>query len=244
MSSMKYIEEFKAALENYEPSPATVDMLRQVKFVLLAAPTGSGRNTIINELLKTGHYYYVVSDTTRLPRTNNGVMETNGVHYWFRSEDELLRDIQAGKFLEAAIIHNQQVSGISARELARAGSEGRIAVTDMEVVGVDAVLRSKPDTIALFILPPSFEEWQHRLRGRGEMPVDELKRRMESAVKEFKAALSRPYYKFILNDTIADASEQVHKIAFMGEVDLVQQQAHRVLAENLYSKTVAYLDSL
>jgi len=84
-------------------------LLQQTKFVPLVAITSSGRNTLIRELLKTGEYHFIVSDTTRKPRTNDGVMEQSGVEYWFRDEDEVLQDVKDGKFLEAAVIHSQQV---------------------------------------------------------------------------------------------------------------------------------------
>ena len=82
--------------------------------------TAGGRNTIIDQLLKSGDFHYIISDTTRHKRANNGVMEQDGREYWFRSEDEILADLKAGNFLEAAIIHNQHVSGISIRELKKA----------------------------------------------------------------------------------------------------------------------------
>src|SRR3546814_14273785 len=98
-----------------------------------------------------------VSDTSRKPRVNDGIPEQNGVEYWFRSEAEILNDLKAGKFLEAAIIHNQQVSGISIRELQRVGDEGKIAITDIEIVGVHNLIQAKPYATAFFVLPPIFE---------------------------------------------------------------------------------------
>src|SRR5690606_6936572 len=113
----------------------------------------------------------------------------NGNEYWFRTEQEMLEDLEAGRFLEAAVIHNQQVSGTSIRELAKASGSGKIAVADVEIVGAHNIVQKKPDTFVLFILPPSFEEWMKRLDGRGEMPLDEKRRRMSSAIKEFTAAI-------------------------------------------------------
>src|SRR5665213_1025428 len=99
------IAEFRTALEGYHLSKAALQTLSQTELVLLVAPSSTGRNTIIWELLKIGDYHFVVSDTTRKPRVNDGLLEQSGREYWFRSEQEVLTDIQQGKYLEAAIIH-------------------------------------------------------------------------------------------------------------------------------------------
>lgn len=241
---LEHLTEFKELLKEYKPSPESLALVEDSTLVLLAAPTSVGRNTIISEVLKSDNYSYLVSDTTREPRTNNGIKETNGTEYWFRPEDEVLADVRAGKFLEAAVIHEQQVSGINIRELEKAHARGKIAITDVEVQGIDTIVAAKPNTIAIFVLPPSFEEWQQRLAGRGEMDPAEVKRRMASAIKEFAAALECPYYKFIINDTIPHAAEQVHNLALGGAVDPRQQAALRDLAEQLYTQTVAYTERL
>src|SRR5699024_8737685 len=128
-------------------------LLARTRLVLLVGPSSSGRNTVINELLKTGKYHAIVSDTTRLPRVNNGIPEENGREYWFRAEADVLHDLQNGSFLEAAIIHKQQVSGISMRELAAAADEGKVAINEIEVVGADNIHAAKPDALFVFMLP-------------------------------------------------------------------------------------------
>jgi len=207
------------------------------------APSSIGRNTLIRELQKTGEYHFIVSDTTRKPRVNDGILEKNGREYWFRSEEEMLNELKAGLFLEAAIIHNQQVSGISIRELEQAHVEGKTAITDIEVVGVHNIMGAKPDAIALFVLPPSFEEWQRRIRDRGEMSSHEYRRRMESAAKELKAAVSEPYYKFVINDNLTEAVKRIHQIVQNGVIDADEQSTARLLAEQLYDKTRAIISN-
>ena len=191
------IDEFREALNGYHLSKAALQTLSQTELVLLVATTSTGRNTIIRQLLKTGDYHFVVSDTTRKPRVNDGLLEQNGREYWFRTENEVLTDIRQGKYLEAAIIHNQQVSGISVRELEKARDEEKIAVADTEVAGAENATKYKPDTIAIFVLPPSFDEWQRRIQHRGTMDPVEFKRRMQSAAKEYAMALEHDYYHFI-----------------------------------------------
>jgi guanylate kinase len=244
MNELVNLQKFQNLLANYQLSKAALQTLSQTQLVLLVAPTSSGRNHLIRELMKTGDYYYIVSDTTRKPRTNDGVMEQSGVEYWFRDEQSVLEDIEGGKYLEAAVIHQQQVSGISIRELQQATDQGKIAITDAEIAGIDNAIRLKPDTLGIFVLPPSFDEWQRRLHHRGDMHPEEYKRRMESAVSEFAAALERPYYKFVINDDVSDAVQQINAIAKLDTYDVERQAAARHLAEQLLLETQILLRNL
>lgn len=101
MNRLRHLPEFAETLSRYRVSEPVIEVLHSFRLVLLSGPSASGRNTIINELLKSGQYVYIVSDTTRRPRVNNGVKETNGVEYWFRSEEQLLDELRHGDFLEA-----------------------------------------------------------------------------------------------------------------------------------------------
>jgi len=244
MNSLDYLVEFQKVLADYRVSAAGKRILRQTKLVLLTAPTSIGRNTIIRQLLRTNQYHFIISDTTREPRVNDGVLERDGEVYWFRSEQEVLRDLQSGQYLEAAIIHNQQVSGISIRELELAQDENKVAITDIEIVGVGNVMAAKPDTMAIFVLPPSFEEWQRRIKRRGHMPPEELRRRLESAAWEYSAALEHEYYHFVINDTVEDAAERIHELASRDTPDKVIQTHARDLAERLYIETQSFLKNL
>ncbi len=244
MNKLKHLAEFQKILAHYRVSEASKRILDQTQLVVMAAATSSGRNTIIRELKKTGEYHFIVSDTTRNPRLNDGVLERDGVTYWFRSEEEVLRDLEEGEFLEASIIHNQQVSGVSIRELERAKDEGKIAISDIEIVGVNNIIKAKPNMLAIFLLPPNFEEWQRRIVGRGSLPKDEVRRRLESAHKEFAAALKHDYYKFIVNDKLSEAVERVHQLARFGQYMPEEQARGRQLAEKLFMETQVFLKSI
>jgi guanylate kinase len=244
MNELVNLQKFQNLLADYQLSKGALQTLSQTQLVLLVAPTSSGRNHLIRELMKTGDYYYIVSDTTRRPRTNDGVMEQSGVEYWFRDEQSVLEDIQGGKYLEAAVIHQQQVSGISIRELQQATDQGKIAITDAEIAGIDNAIKLKPDTLGIFVLPPNFDEWQRRLHHRGDMHPEEYKRRMESALSEFTAALERPYYKFVINDDVSDAVQQINAIAKLDSYDEERQAAARHLAEQLLLETQILLRNI
>lgn len=230
--NLKYYDQFQKTLSNYQVSDRAKEALSSLKLVLMVAPSSTGRNTMIRKLLKTGKYYFIVSDTTRQPQFRDGKMEENGVEYFFRSEEDMLAELKAGEFLEAAIIHEQQVSGISIRELEKAKSHSQTAITDIEIVGMDNVIRAKPDSIAIFLLPPGFEEWQTRLNRRGKMTEEEVKNRLASAAKELEAALGRDYYHFVIADDLNRTVPLVDKIA-NGLTDEAEQQKGRQIAEQL-----------
>lgn len=239
-NQLKHLEDFKQVLRHYEISPTGKELLQKTALALLVAPSGSGRNTIVHELLKTAQFHYIVSDTTRKPRINDGVLEQNGVEYWFRSEAEMLDDLKAGRYLEAAIIHDQQVSGISLREIRKAHKEHKIALTDIEIAGMSTIIAEKPDVHALFVIPPSFSEWMRRLEARGEMPYDEKRRRLRSAEHEFTDALRHSYYKFVLNDTLAHAAKQIQALT-AGEMDADMQNSLYRITEDLLRETRQWL---
>lgn len=242
MNELEHLEDFQQILTNYEVSHTNQKTLHQTTLVLCSAPTATGRNTVIRELVKTGKYYFIVSDTTRKPRINDGVPEQDGVEYWFRSEPEMLADLRAGKFLEAEIIHSQQVSGISIREVAKAQTNHQIAITDADRGGVRLVRKAKPDTICLFFLPPSFEEWQRRVNGRGDMPDKEKHRRFTTAIHELENALANNYYKFVINDVLADAVTKVEAIVTDPQhTNEAEQAKARALAQDILGKTKALL---
>lgn len=241
MNKLQYIAEFTNALADYTLSSSAQKTLSDMRLCLLVAASSSGRNTIIRELLKTGDYHFIVSDTTRQPRENDGVFEQNGREYWFRDEDSMLEDIREGNFLEAAVIHNQQVSGISIRELKKAHDDHKIAITDVEVDGAAHVHRAKPDTHIIFIVPPSFDVWLDRLHLRGQLPEDEVRRRLESATNEFSEAIACDYYKFVVNDDLSEATAKVYEITKRGIVDPNDQSHGRATIETLLKDTDRYL---
>jgi guanylate kinase len=203
---LKHFEEFQEALEGYHMSPRASASLTGLKLVLMLAATSTGRNTIIRHLVKGGNYHYIVSDTTRKPRVNDRIPEENGREYWFRSEEAVLEDLKTGEFLEAEIIHNQQVSGISIRELEKAKQEGKIAITDIDIKGMHNVVKAKADTVAIMLLPPSFEEWQNRLMRRGRMSPPEQARRLQTAYRVFEDGLRNDYYRFVIAENLEQSA--------------------------------------
>lgn len=229
-------DEFTDMLATYQVSPRALESLKSVKLVLLLAASASGRNTLINKLLTTGRYNFIVSDTTRRPRINNGVLEQNGREYWFRSEEQLLNDLKSGELLEAEVIHHQQVSGISMRELEKAALNQKVSITDVDIGGIKRILKAKPDVVAILLLPPSFEEWQHRLSSRGQLHDGEYQRRMQTAAKIFSEALTIKELVVIISDSLERSAKQVDDTVD-GKIDPLAQLKARKLIKTMLEKT-------
>ena len=88
--SLKHKDEFISALEHYAPSQEAIDTLATMPLVILLSVTGGGRNTIINRLVETGRYHFIVSDTTRPAKVRNGELEVDGEAYHFRDEEDVI----------------------------------------------------------------------------------------------------------------------------------------------------------
>jgi guanylate kinase len=242
MAGLQHHQEFQEILSTYHVSDHAKKILQNLRLVLLIAPTSGGRNTIIEHQLKTGRYYFIVSDTTRPPRINDGVPEENGKIYWFRSEEEVLADLRAGEYLEAEIIHNQQVSGISLRELEKAVKEKKIAIKDIELEGMHNILRVKPDTVAIMVVPPSFDEWQKRLSNRGQMTAHEQKNRFQTAQRILQDAHKQDYYHFVVNENMEQSAQLIDAI-IAGKPNPHQGRAIGVI-QHLEERLQEKLDSL
>lgn len=243
-NELAHLDEFRRVLSSYKLSEKLKTDLLKIQFIVLSAPTSVGRNTIAKELLKLDKFHYVVSDTTRHPRVNDGVMEQNGIEYWFKSEDEVLDGLKSGKYLEAAVIHNQQVSGISIDEIEKTYQNKKVAVTDIEIQGVDTYLKAKPDTVAIFVLPPTFEEWMRRIKGRGEMHKSEFKRRLASAIDEFEYAIKSKKFIYLINDTISESVKKIDCLISDCKADMNEQKAGEELAKKLQTDTKSLFSTL
>lgn len=222
---------FEDVLKGYRPSQHACRVLADMPLVLLVGVSASGRNTIVAKLVASGRYNFVVSDTTRKPRINNGVAEREGVEYYFRTEEQVFYDLKMGEYLEAAIIHDQQVSGISIREIERIKYQERIPVADVQTDGVESILSVKPDVHCIFILPPSYSEWMRRLDSRGVMSETEKKRRLKSALDEIRY-IQNGDYLVIVNEDLEKSVRQVRGIVEKGErLPYHHSKAERVVKE-------------
>ena len=242
MNRLLHITDFKEILKNYKPSEESQQLLKKVDLMLLIAPSSTGRNTIISDLVHNGSFKFVVSDTTRNPRTNNGLLEQNGEHYWFKNELDVLEGLRKGMYLEAEIIHSQQVSGISMIELEKAHQTNLTAITDIDLGGIEAILKYKPDAKIVLLLPPTFEEWIKRIKGRGEMSESELSRRLSTALTIFNAGLKNNNFQIIVNDNIDESVNHIKEIAKTSKIIKKKDKSIENIIKELIKDTTSYLE--
>lgn len=206
---LKHKEKFKELLTTYQISDHARKVLHDVEYIVLIGPAASGRNTIINELVAEHDFQQIISDTTRPAKFRDGKMEQHGVNYFFRSEEGMLEDLKAGEFLEAEIIHNQQVSGTSIRELEKAAAAGKPAINEMEFGGAQNVLNAKPDTKVIAVLPPSFDEWRRRFHGREQILEKEFRNRILTAQKVIQLIRRESKIRVVVNDSYQNAALEI-----------------------------------
>jgi guanylate kinase len=174
--------------------------------LVLSSPSGGGKTSIAKNLLQgRDDLGYSVSATTRPMREG----EREGVDYHFVSRAEFIRRREAGEFVESAT-YGGQLYGTLRSEIERLFARGKHAVLDIEVEGARQVRRSFPNSLHLFVLPPSAEVLVGRLRGRNTEPPKVVRGRLARAAAELDAVAEYDYA--IVNDNLVVAVAQVAAI--------------------------------
>ena len=184
-------------------TPAVPEALPS-RLVVLAGPTAVGKGTVAAYV--RAHFPQVwlsVSMTTRHPRPG----EVDGVHYHFVDDAEFDRLVEAGEFLEYAVVHGRAKYGTPRGPVERALSEGQLAMLEIDLQGARQVRESLPGTLFAFLMPPSWEELVRRLVGRGTETEEERERRLQTARDELAAASE--FDVVIVNDDVRRASEEL-----------------------------------
>jgi guanylate kinase len=155
---------------------------------------------------------YSVSHTTRSPRGG----EKNGVDYYFITETAFRKGINTDMWAEWAIVHGNYY-GTSAEFIDRTLGEGCDVLLDIDVQGMEQILKRYPDSVTIFIMPPSLEVLQHRLQHRGTDSAASISERLDNAAAEIKR---RQHYRYIVvNDRLEEAVEELTAIIAAGRTD-------------------------
>ena len=175
------------------------------KLFVISGASGVGKGTVLKEVIeKRKDLAFSVSATTRPPRPS----EQEGVHYYFISEDRFEEMIANDEFVEYDR-HNAAIYGTPLGQLEEKLTRGHV-ILDIEPKGAGIVHGKRPDAILIFIMPPSMEELERRLIGRGTEDMEKVKSRLARGKEEFLVAKDVDY--FVINDTVDRAVDEISAI--------------------------------
>lgn len=172
--------------------------------IIVSGPSGVGKGTVRDYYMKDEslNLTYSISMTTRKPREG----EVDGVDYIFVTREEFEQKIQEGEFLEyAEFVGNYY--GTSLKQVNKLREEGKNVILEIEVQGATIVKDKCPDAVTIFIIPPSIEELERRIRGRRSEPEEIIQQRLAKATQELKLVGN---YKYVVcNDDPELAAEVI-----------------------------------
>lgn len=180
--------------------------MRKGKTFIISGPSGVGKSTVLQALLaERPDVYFSISATTRDPRPG----EVDGVHYHFMDVEKFRKLIANDEFLEyAEYVGN--FYGTPKKFVDAAMEKGQDVILDIEVQGAIQVCSKRPETVRIFIAPPSWTELERRLTERGTDSVDKIEKRLLRAKVEFQTAHAYDY--FVINDSVEDAVRELEAI--------------------------------
>ena len=175
------------------------------KLVVISGASGVGKGTVLGIMMqKRSDLRFSVSATTRAPRPS----EVDGVHYYFVTKERFEEMIAGGEFLEYDA-HAANYYG-TPRAQAEEKMEHGSVLLDIEPNGAKQVKAAAPEALLIFIMPPSVEELERRLRGRGDTSEEQIAMRMERAVWEME---QRSWYDYVvINDDAERCADEILKI--------------------------------
>ncbi len=175
------------------------------RMIVVSAPSGCGKGTILAEILKSDKYYYSVSATTRAPREG----EQDGVNYHFISKEKFEQLINENGMLEYAEYCGNYY-GTPKKILEDKMAEGINVILEIEVQGAMKVKKLCPDALFIFIVPPTISELERRLKKRGTESDEVIQKRVAEAAGEIRQAVNYDYV--LVNAALEDAVEDFKTI--------------------------------
>src|SRR4030095_13581028 len=175
--------------------------------LIVSGPSGSGKSTLVQRLLHMPGTMASRSCTTRPRRTT----EASGKCYDFVTEREFEAMVSRGEFLEYARVFGKHSYGTPKKWLDESRARGLDLVLEIDVQGAAQVKEKLPESVAIFILPPSREELERRLRSRGQDSDEEIARRLARARAEIEA-FGKYYYFCVMNADVEQAGDEVEAI--------------------------------
>jgi guanylate kinase len=183
-------------------------ILMKGKLIIISAPSGAGKSTIIRHLLDKGiNLEFSISATTRAPRGR----ETDGCEYYFLSVNDFRERVRNGDFIEWEEVYKDHLYGTLKSEIDRIWSHGNHVLFDVDVKGGNNLKNIfGHEAISIFIMPPSIKELEKRLQHRATDNPEKIKIRVAKAEEEMK--LADQFDNIVVNDRLEQAENDVYRI--------------------------------
>ena len=180
--------------------------MKKGKLLVISGPSGVGKGTVVGELMKLrDDRCFSVSATTRAPRPG----EVDGVRYFFVSKERFEEMIVNDELLEYAQFVSKSY-GTPKQYVESKLEQGVNVILDIEIQGARNVCRMLPDAVSVYMIPPSYEELERRLRGRGTETEEQIQGRLNTAMEEARAA---DFYRYIIvNNQLEQAVKELDAI--------------------------------
>jgi len=228
------------AVNTYKMPEVARRLLLEHPSLNITGPTGAGKGTMAQHLTQSGNYVPVVSDTTRKPRVFGNGYEVSGVHYWFIDDETALLKLDQAMYMEAKLVHGDTLYGTSIASYERVVKSGRTPILEIDVQGMEAFMEEAPGFECVLLLPPSFEIWEQRIDGRGDMDLEQKVRRFKTALVEYQKPIENKNFFPVINTEVLDTAE----VIISGEYkDAAYREKALALAVELHAATQNFLNS-
>ena len=193
--------------------------------LVVSGPAGVGKGTLDKALMERNHKIKMsVSATTRAPRPG----EIEGVHYFFKTEEEFKTMVERGEFLEYMHVFGSNYYGTPRSFVEQQLANGYDVILKIDVNGAMNVKRSFPDAVLIFITAPSMSEIKSRLIGRGTETMEQVEKRFATAFEEIKMI---PHYDYVIVNDVVDVA--VHHMEAILEAERCRTSRSNYLSESI-----------
>lgn len=221
----------------------------QGNLIIISGTTCAGKGTVVQELVKRNHNLAVSISYTSRPMRDG---ETNGVEYFFVTQEEFEEKIKHDDFLEYEIVQYGKYYGTPKKEVREMLEQGKDVILEIDVKGAQKIKELFPETILIFIMAPSMEEVKRRIKARGKENNEQIIKRFQVAYQEINEI---PKYNYVVvNDELDKAVAKIEAILISEKcrVDRIEEIAvenqeeiiHEFLMDKDYDNSSLYDDKL
>ena len=193
--------------------------------LVISGPSGVGKGTLVNALMERNQKIKMsVSATTRAPRPG----EIEGVHYFFKTEEEFKAMVDRGEFLEYIHVFGSKYYGTPRSFVEQQLASGYDVILEIDVQGAMKVKQAFPDAVLIFITAPSMSEIKSRLIGRGTETMEQVEKRFATAFEEVKMI---PQYDYVIVNDVVDVA--VHHMEAILEAERCRASRSAYLSDSI-----------